>query len=79
MENLVWGCTRKRRYINRKQAKQAITRLKRRFGQEFTAQTIYFCHNCVGYHLTSRTEPRPRSTEETPMEFYLNSRPLVER
>ena len=44
------GCTDKKTYLTRQQAKRARLKYERVYG---VRHTIYRCENCGGYHLTT--------------------------
>lgn len=54
----VHGCTDKRVYITRSEAKRAARRYAQNYGGK---HTVYHCDNCNGFHLTTHGRIRRKS------------------
>lgn len=60
LKSLVSSCIKKRRYSNEQSALEAIQRARKNNSKD--ELRIYFCKNCLGYHLT-HTKFREKNNE----------------
>lgn len=51
------SCLRKIRFKTEKKAKEKAKEKGKEFGLK---QTVYYCHNCCGYHLTTKDNSNER-------------------
>jgi hypothetical protein len=60
------GCSEKRRYASKRDAKRAVKSMQSLFVGSETAGRIYRCRNCGGWHATAQ-ESRPRAQPAGPV------------